>query len=36
MTAMDFRDQPYVIADYEKRIELLENQLKEADRFADI
>ncbi len=36
VTAMDFRDQPYVIADYEKRIELLENQLKEADRFADI
>ncbi|MCU1169664.1 hypothetical protein [Stenotrophomonas maltophilia] len=36
LTAMDFHDEPYVIADYEKRIELLENQLKEADRFADI
>ncbi|EKT4097495.1 hypothetical protein QEG32_002097 [Stenotrophomonas maltophilia] len=36
LTAMDFSDKPYVTADYEKRIEILENQLKEADRFADI
>ncbi len=36
VTAMDFSDKPYVTADYQKRIERLENQLKEAERFADI
>lgn len=36
LTARDFSDKPYVTADHQKRIELLENQLKEADRFSDI
>ncbi len=36
LTAMDFSDKPYLAADHQKRIELLESQLKDADKFSDI
>jgi len=36
LTAMDFNNRPYLTADYQKRIDLLEDQLKQADRFTDI
>lgn len=35
-TALDYSDKTYVTASYQRRIEVLQGQLKEADKFADI
>ena len=34
-TALDFNDKPYIAANYRKR-SILENQLKQAEKFSDI
>lgn len=35
-TALDYNDKPYITSDYRKSTDLLEAQMKQADRFADI
>lgn len=34
--AMDFTDKAYLSADLQKRIDFLENQLKQASEFEDV
>ncbi|HDS1010420.1 TPA: hypothetical protein ACOEN9_000059 [Stenotrophomonas maltophilia] len=35
-TALDFNDKPYIAANYREKIQSLENQLKQAEKFSDI
>jgi len=33
---LDFNDKPYIAANYREKIQSLENQLKQAEKFSDI